>query len=90
MSVRVPGLSASATGLSFVVYGLSVTIFPNSRTQSIKVTEWPVNFTDLLGTFTKITDCTLALPAWSVSHHIQSGSPYLGQAGYLVQTGLFD
>ena len=24
-----------------------------------------------------------------VSDHVQSGSPYLGQAGYLLQTGLF-
>ena len=47
----------------------------------------------MLGTLTdrlaKVTDCTVTLPAQSVSHHIQSGSPYLGQARYL-QTGLFD
>ena len=32
----------------------------------------------------------LTFPAQSVCHHIQSGTPYLGQAGYLVQTGLLD
>ena len=77
-------------GLSVSVYGLSATIFPDSRTQSVKVTNWPVNFTGLSGTVTdrpaKVTDCTVTLPARSVSHH----SPYLGQARYLLQTGLFD
>ena len=62
--------------------------------RSVKVTDWPVDFTGLSGTLTdrsaKITDCTVTLPAQSVSHHIQSGCPYLGQAGYLLQTGLFD
>ena len=29
--------------------GLSVINFPDSRTQSVKVTDWPVNFTGLLG-----------------------------------------
>ena len=81
-------------GLSVSVYGLSIINFPNSRTQSVKVTDWPVNFTGLSGTLTdrppKVTDCTVTIPARSVSHHVQSGSPYLGQAGYLLQTGLFD
>ena len=44
--------------------------FPDSRTQSVKVTDWPVNFTGLLGTVTerpaKVTDCTVTLPAQSV------------------------
>ena len=69
-------------------------MFPNSRIQSVKVTYWPVNFTGLSGTLTdrpaKVTDCTVPLPAHSDSHHVQSGSPYLGQAGYLLQTGLFN
>ena len=63
LSVTVPGLSVSVTGLSVIVYGLSVSvydlsvkIFPDSRTQSVEVTNWPVNFTVLLGTR-------------SVSHH---------------------
>ena len=90
--VTVPGLSVSVTGLSIIVcglsvsiYGLSVTNFPDSRTQSVK---------GLLGTLTdrpaKVTDGTSTLPAQLVSHHVQSGSPYLGQPGYLLQTGLFD
>ena len=81
-------------GLSVSLYGLPVTIFPDSRTQSVKVTDWPVNFTGLSGTVidrpAKVTDCTVTLPSQSVSHHVQSGSLYLGQAGYLFQTGLFD
>ena len=68
-------------------------IFPTLE-QSVKVTDWPVNFTGLSGTLTdrpaKVTDCTVTVPARSVSHHVGSGSPYLGQAGYLLQTGLFD
>ena len=87
LSVTFPGLSVSATGLSVIVYGLSVSVyclsvtnFPDSRTQSVKVTDRPVNFTGLLGTATdrpvKVTDCTVTLPLWSVSHHVQSGSPY--------------
>ena len=55
---------------------------------------WPVNFTGLSGILTdrpaKVTDCTVTLFGLSVSPHVQSGSPYLGQAGYLLQTGLFD
>ena len=101
LSVTVPGLSVGVTGLSVIVYGLSVsvsglsvTIFPDSRTQLVKVTDWPVNFTGLSGTLTdmpaKITDCIVTLAAQSVSHHVQSGSPYLEQAGYLLQTVLFD
>ena len=101
LSVTVPGLSVSVTGLSVIVYGLSVSVyglsvtnFPDSRIQSVKVTNWPVNFTGLSGTVTdrpaKVTDCTVTLPARLVSHHIQSGSPYLGQDRYLLQTGLFD
>ena len=94
MSVSVTGLSVIVYGLSVSVYSLSVTNFSNSRTQSVKVTDWPVNFTGLSGTVTerlaKVTDCTVTLPVRSVSHHIQSESPYLGQAGYLLQTGLFN
>ena len=98
MSVTVPSLSVSVTGLLVIVYGLSVSVyslsvtnFPNSRTQLVKVTDWPVNFTGLSGTLTdrlaKVTDCTVTLPTRLVSHHVQSKSPYLGQAGYLLQTG---
>ena len=93
MSVSVTGLSLVVYGLSVSVYGLLVTNFPDSRAQSVKVTDRPVNFTGLSGTVTdrpaKVTDCTVTLPAQSVSHHIQSGSPYLGQAVYLLQTVLF-
>ena len=68
------------------------TNFPDSRTQSVKVTNQPVNFTGLSGTLTdrlaKVTHGTVTLPAQSVSHHVQSGSPYLGQDGHLLQTGL--
>ena len=68
--------------------------FSDSRTQSVKVTDWPVNFKSLSGTLTdrsaKVTDCTVTLPTQSVCLYIQSGSPYLGQAGYLLQTDLFD
>ena len=92
LSVTVPGLSVSVAGLSVIVYGLSVSVyglsvtnFPGSRTRSVKVTDWPVNFTGLSGTLTdrpaKVTNCTVTLPAKSVSHHLQSGSPCLGQAG---------
>ena len=99
--ITVSGLSVSVTGLLVIVYGLSVSVydlsvtnFPDSRTQSVKVTDWPVNFTGLSLTVTdrpaKVTDCTVTLPAQLVSHHVQSGSPYLGQARYLLQTGLFD
>ena len=91
LSVTVRGLSVSVTGLLVIVYGLSVSVyglsvtnFPDSRTQSVKDT----------GTLTvrpaKVIDCTVTLPARSVSHHVQSGSPYLGQAGYLLRAGLFD
>ena len=87
-------MSVVLYGLSVSVYGLLVTIFPVSRIQSVKVTDWPVNFTGLLGTLTdrpaKVTDCTVTLPARSVSHHMQSGSPYSGRDGYLLQTGLLD
>ena len=68
--------------------------FPDSRTQSVKVTDWPGNFTGLSRTLTdrpaKVTDCTVTFLAQSICYHVQSGSPYLGQAGYLLQTGLFD
>ena len=60
----------------------------------IRFSDWPCNFTGLSGTLTdrpaKVTDCTVTFPAQSVCHHVQSGTPYLGQAGYLIQTGLFD
>ena len=83
-SVTVPSLSVSVTGLSVIVYsvsvsisGLSVTNFPDSRTRSVKVTDWPVKFTDLTGTVTdrpaKVTNCTVTFPAQSVCHHVQSG-----------------
>ena len=83
LSVTVPGLSVSVTGLSVIVYGLSVSVsdlsvtnFPDSRTQSVKVADWPVSCTGLLETVTdrpaKLTDCTVTLLAQSVSHHIQS------------------
>ena len=92
--VPVPGWSVVVYGLSVSVYGLSVTNFPDSRTQSVKVTDWPVNFTGLSGPVTdrpaEVTDCTVTFSGLSVSHHVQSGSPYLEQAGYLLQTGVFD
>ena len=68
--------------LTVSVYDLSVTIFPTLGTQSVKVTDWLINFTGLLGTVTdrpaKVTDYTVTLPIRSVSHPIQSGNPYLG------------
>ena len=64
-----------------------VTNFPNSRTQSVKVTGLSGTVTDRPA---KVTDCTVTLSGLSVTHHVQSGSPYLGQAEYLLQTGLFD
>ena len=87
LSVTVPSLSVSVTGLSVIVYGLSVSVsglsvtnFPDSRTQSVTITNWPVNFTGLSGTVTdrpaKVSDCTVTFPAQSVYHHIQLGSPY--------------
>ena len=64
----------------------------DSRTQMLKVPDWPGKVTGLSRTFadgpTKVTNCTLIFPAQSVCHHVQSGSPYLGQAGYMIQTGL--
>ena len=96
LSATVPGLSVCVTGLSVFVYGLSqfqvsvlsVTNFRDSRTQSVKVTDWPVNFTGLSGTVTdrpaQVTDCAVTFPTQSVCHHVQSGGPYL------LQTGLFD
>ena len=76
----------------FMACGLQ--IFPILGPSQLKVTDRPVNFTGLSGTLTdrlaKVTDCTVTLPARSVSHHVQSRSPYLGQAGYLLQTNLFD
>ena len=52
-----------------------------------------LKFTGLLGTLTdrpaEVTDCIVTFPTQSVSHHVQSGLPYLGQARYLKQTGLF-
>ena len=35
-----------------------------------------------------ITDCIVIFPIQSVCHHVQSGTLYLGQAGYLIKTGL--
>ena len=44
-------------------------VFPDSRIQSVKVTDWPVNFTGLSGTVTdrpaKVTDCTVTPPIQS-------------------------
>ena len=37
----------------------------------------------------KVTDSTVTFPAQSVGHHM-SDTPYLGQAGHLLQKGLFD
>ena len=99
LSVTVPSLSVGVTGLSAIVYGLSVSLHclsvmkvPDSRTQTLKVPDWPGNVAGLWGTFTdrpaKGTDCTVIFPAQSVCHHVQSGSPYFGQAGCVIQTGL--
>ena len=94
MSTSVTGLSVVVCGLSVSVYGLSVTNFPDSRTQSVKVTDRPVNFIGLSGTLTdrpaKVTDCTVTLPARSASYHVQSGNPCMEQAVFLLQRGLFD
>ena len=82
-----------ACRLLFTACLFELQIFPTIGPR-VKVTDWPVNFTSLSGTVidrpAKVTDCTVALPGLSVSHHVQPGSPYLGQAGYLLQTGLFD
>ena len=76
--VIVPGLSVSVTGLSVVVYGLCVLVegvlvpnIPDSRTQSVKVTDWPGKFTGLSGSLTdrpaKVTNCTVTLSREKVS-----------------------
>ena len=58
-----------------------------------KVPDCPGKVTGLSGTFTarpaKVTNCTVISPEQSVYHHIQSGTPYLGQVRYLIQPGLF-
>ena len=90
LSVTVTGLSAIAYGLSVSLYCLSVTKIPDSRTPMLKVPNWPLKLTGPSGTFTdrlaKVTDCTVIFPAQSLCHHIQSESPYFGQAGNMIQT----
>ena len=87
MSVTVPGLFVGVTALSAIVYGLSGSLhglsvieIPDSRTQMLKVPDWPGKLTGLSGTFTdrpaEVTNCMVIFPAESVGHHIQSGSPY--------------
>ena len=80
MSVTVPGLSVSVTGLSIAVSSLSDLVY------SLSVTIFPDSRTQSV----KVIDWLVTLPARAVTHHIQFGSPYLGQAGYLLLTGLFD
>ena len=53
------------------------------------IPNWPGKLTGMSGTFTdrltKVTDCMIIFPTQSVR---QSGSPYLGQSGFVVQTGV--
>ena len=53
----------------------------------LKVLNWPGKVTGLSGTFTdrpaKLTDCTVISPAQFVYLHVQSRTPYLGQARYI-------
>ena len=64
--------------------------FPDSR--MFKVPDLSGKVSGLSGTFTdrpaKVTDCTVIFPAQPVCHHVQAESPYLGQAGYMILTGL--
>ena len=70
LSVTVPSLSVSVTGLSVSVYGLSVSL-PISRTETLKVPDWPGKVTGLSRTFAdrsgKVTDSMVCFPAQSVS-----------------------
>ena len=88
LSVTVTGLSATVYNLSAKLSCLSVIKIPDCRTQMVKVT-----FPGQSGTFTdklaEVTYCTVCFPTQSVCHHIQSGTPCLVQAGYLIETGLF-
>ena len=70
LSVTVPALSVSVTGLSVNVYGLSVSL------PGLSVANFPDSRTEAL----KVADCMVCFLAQSVFHHVQSGSPYLGQA----------
>ena len=92
-SFTIPGLSFTVTGLSATIYslsvsfqGLSVIKIQDSGTQTLKVPDWPGKLIGLLGSFTdrpaEVTDCVVIYPGQSVFHHVQSGSPYLGQADY--------
>ena len=89
--ITVPGLSVAVTGLVAIAFGLCVSLqgllvtIPDSRTQPLKVPNWPGKLTARSGTFTdrpaKVTYCAVIFPAQSVS-------PYLGQARYKIQTDL--
>ena len=88
LSVIVPGLSVSVRGLSVIIYGLSVSLsgllnekVPNSRTQTLKVPDWPGKVTGLSGTYTdrlaKVTYCmvifsprSLFVITYSLDKHI--------------------
>ena len=98
-----PGLSVGVTGPLVTVYSLSVSLLgllvikiPDSRIKLVKVHDQPGKVTGLSGRFidrlAKVIDCSVISPvcsAQSVCHHIQSRSPYLGQARCTIQTGLF-
>ena len=81
------------TACLFRFRGLSVIKFPDYRTQTLKVAKRPEKVAGLSGKFTdrlaKVTDCTVISPAESVCLQVQSGAPFLGQARYLIETGLF-
>ena len=68
-------------GLSVSLQGLSVIKIPDSRMKMLKVSSWPGKLIHMSGTFTdrstKVTDSMVIFPIQSVSHHVQSGSPYL-------------
>ena len=92
--------SKNIAGLSVTVPGLSVSVYcrssktPDPGTQSVKLIDWPGKFTGLSVSLAdrpaKVTDCTVTFPTQSVCHHVQSETPYLGQARYLMQRGLYD
>ena len=72
-----PSCPVTEAGLSVIIYSLLVEKVPDSRTQNLKVSNWPGKVIGLLGTFTdmsaKITDCTVCFPTQSVCHQIHSG-----------------
>ena len=78
LSATVPGLSVSVTGLLVILYGLSVSLpglsvtnFPDSGTQTCKLSDWPRKVTGLSGTVTdvlvKVTDRTVCFHCQSLS-----------------------